>query len=92
MKEEINDLYSQLSSEFEESLKERNSDEIAYDNAVIKELKKGRNIKKALKMADKKYPDEALQYNNENINDIASHYDYLLNHESIKNKIRQLSN
>ncbi len=89
---EIIDFYNQISSGFEESIQERTSDEIAYDNAVIKELKKGENIKEALKMADKKYPDEALQYNNENINDIASHYDYLLNHEDIKNKTRQISN
>ncbi len=91
MKEILNS-YNQMSSEFEESLKERSPDEIAYDEAVIKELRKGRNIKKALKMADKKYSDEALQYDKDNINDIASHYDYLLNHESIKNKIRQASN
>ncbi len=89
---EMNDLYNQISSGFEESLKDRTPDEIAYDDAVINELKKGRNINKALKMANNKYPNEALQYDKDNINDIASHYDYLLNHESIKNKIRQKSN
>ncbi len=89
---EIIDLYNQSSSWFEESIQERTTDEIAYDEAVIKELKKGRSIKKALKEANKKYPDEALQYDKRSINDIAAHYDYLLNHEFIKNKIQQISN
>jgi len=37
---EMNDLYNQISSGFEESLKDRTPDEIAYDDAVINELKK----------------------------------------------------
>ena len=88
---EIIDLYNQMSSGFEESLKERTPDEITYDEAVIKELKKGRSIKKAIKAANNQYPGEALQYDKKSIKDIASHYDYLLNHESIKNKAKQVS-
>ncbi len=88
---EIIDFYNQISSGFEESIQERTPHEIAYDKVAIKELKKGRTIKKALKMVNKKYPNEALQYDKDNINDIASHYDYLLNHESIINKIKQAS-
>jgi len=89
---DIIDFYNQISSSFEESLKERTPDEIAYDSVVIKELRKGRSIKKALRIAGKKYPNEALKYNDGNIDDIYAHYDYLLNHELIKAKIKQISN
>ena len=86
------EFYNQTSSEFQEILDERTPDEIAHDNVVIKELKKGRNIMKALKLAAKQYPKETLQYNDETIVDIAAHYDYLLNHEDIKAKINRLKN
>ena len=89
---ELFDFYEQMSSDFDGSLKERTSEEIAYDNAVLKELRKGRSIKKALKLAAKKYPNEALQYNDNTIKDIEAHYDYLLNHELIKGKIKKMSN
>ena len=89
---ELIDFWEQMSSDYNDSLEERTSEEIAYDNAVLKELKKGRSIKKALKMAAKKYPNEALQYNDNTINDIEAHYDYLLNHELIKDKIKRISN
>ena len=59
---------------------------------IIKELQKGLSIKKALKMAANEYPNEALQYTDENIEDIQSHYDFLLNHELIKRKIARLTN
>ena len=37
-----------------EIIGERTPGEVAHDNEVIKQLRKGRNIKKALKMAAKK--------------------------------------
>ena len=89
---ELFDFYNQMSSEFQETLEERSPDEIAHDRIVLKELKKGRALKKALKLAGKKYPNEALQYTEDTIGDIESHYDYLLNHENIKAKIKQVSN
>jgi len=88
---DLNDFYTQMSSEFEESLKERSADEIAYDRVVIKELRKGRSIKKALKIAAKKYPNEALKYDDDSIHDIQAHYEYLLNHEDIKAKIKSMT-
>ena len=38
-------------------------------------------------MAAREYPDEALQDTDENIDDIQTHYEFLLEHELIKNKI-----
>ena len=83
---ELIDFWEQIGSDFDDSLKERTPEVIAYDNAVLKELRKGRSIKKALKMAEKKYPNEALQYNDNTIKEIDEHYDYLRNHELIIKK------
>lgn len=66
---------------------ERTPEEVAHDNEVIKQLRKGRNIKKALKMAARKYPSEALQWDEKSIGDIAVHYEYLMNHEEIMKKL-----
>jgi hypothetical protein len=84
----IVESYKQMTAGFEKELEERTVDEVAYDNIIIEELRKGRSIKKALKTAAEKYPNEALQYDDETIGDIESHYDYLLNHEAIKNRIK----
>jgi hypothetical protein len=50
-------------------------------------LRKGRDIKKALKMATRKYPSEALQWDEKSIGDIAVHYEYLMKHEEIMKKL-----
>ena len=60
-----------------------------YDNEVLLWLEKTGKIRKAINKANKKYPNEALQYNEDNIADIREHYDYLLNHMKI---IRKLGN
>ena len=91
MKDLIN-FYQQYFARLEEELSQRTPDEAAYDNAIIKELSKGRSIKKALKIAARQYPDEALQYTDENIDDIKEHYEFLLNHELMKKKIAQMTN
>ncbi len=80
--------YMQRNAWFEKELEERTAGEVAYDNVIIQELRKGSSIKKALKIAAEKYPNEALQYDDDTIGDIESHYDYLLNHEAIKNRIK----
>jgi hypothetical protein len=49
------------------------------------------SIKNALKLADEKYPAEALQWNEETIQDIKAHYEYLRNHEDIIAKIKHMS-
>lgn len=85
-------FYQQYFAGFEEELAQRTTEEIAYDNAIIKELSKEQSIKKALKIAAREYPDEALQDTDENIDDIKEHYEFLLNHELIKKKITRLTN
>ena len=75
----------------DEIIGDRTPEEIAYDNEVIKQLRKGRDIKKALKMAARKYPSEALQWNEETIGDIAAHYEYLMEHEEITRKLSAMA-
>jgi hypothetical protein len=54
---------------------------------VIKWLKKYGKIRKAINKANKKYPNEALKYDESNINEIASHYEYIMQHMEIVQKI-----
>ena len=74
-----------------EIIGERTPEEVAHDNEVIKQLRKGRNIKKALKMAAQKYPAEALHWDEETIGDIAAHYEYLTEHEEITRRLSALA-
>jgi len=72
-----------------EIIGERTPREEKYDNEVLLWLEKTGKIRKAINKANKKYPNEALQYNEDNIADIREHYNYLLNHMKI---IRKLGN
>ena len=62
-------------------------DEERYDKEVLRWLRKGKNIKKAIGKANEKYPKEALKVDASNINDVAARYDYLLEHENIMRKM-----
>jgi hypothetical protein len=83
----MDDLIKGYLDSSHEILGDRVPGEMAYDNEIVKQLGKGRDIKKALKMAARKYPSEALQWNEENIGDIAAHYEYLMEHEEMTRKL-----
>lgn len=87
---ELIDSYLKGTAEFSSTLKERTPGEVAYDNEVVTELRKGLSIEKALRLAGDKYPDEALQCDDETIKDIKVHYDYLMNHEDILEKLKRI--
>ncbi len=78
------DQYMQRSQDI---IGERTREEEQYDSELIKCLKKYGKIRKAINKANKKYPDEAIQYNEENIGEIESHYDYLMKHMVIVGRI-----
>ena len=82
-------LIDQYLDRAHEIIGERTPEEEKYDNEVLLWLEKTGKIRKAINKANKKYPNEALQYNEDNIADIQEHYDYLLNHMKI---IRKLGN
>ncbi len=64
-------------------LQERSADEVAFDNEVLIWLRSGFGIREALAAAAGRYPEEALQWTEETLPDIRTHYEYLLNHEDI---------
>jgi hypothetical protein len=81
------DFIEQYLLRSQEIIGDRSRAEIRYDNEVIRWLRKGREIKIAIKKANKKYPNEALKLEGSDINNVASYYDYLLEHENIIHKI-----
>ena len=81
------DFFKQYFQRSQEIIGNRTKDEERYDKEVLRWLRKGKNIKKAVGKANEKFPQEALRLNVSNINDVAAHYDYLLEHENIINKI-----
>ena len=76
--------------DFAAMLEERTPSEVEYDNKVIQGLRKGLPIKKALKHAGEKYPEQALQWDENTIADLKAHYEYLKTHEEIMARLRAL--
>jgi Skp family chaperone for outer membrane proteins len=81
------DLLSQYLQRSQEIIGDRTREEIRYDKEVLRWLRKGKKIQKAIERANKKYPKEALEVNKKTINEVAAHYDYLLEHENIMKKM-----
>ena len=69
---------------------ERAPDEEKYDREVIRWLRRGKSISKAIAKANEKYPKEALQVNNDNLADVEAYYEYLAEHETIMEKLDAL--
>jgi hypothetical protein len=88
---ELIDSYLKGTVEFSSMLGERTADEVAYDQEVVMALRRGLSIKKALEVAGEKCPAEALKWDDETINEIKVHYEYLMNHEDILAKLDWLS-
>jgi hypothetical protein len=88
---ELIESYLKATGEFSSMLGERTAGEVAYDNEVVIALRRGLSMKRALELAGEKYPDEALKWDDETINDIKAHYEYLMNHEDILAKLDWLS-
>jgi hypothetical protein len=66
-----------------EIIGERTKEEELYDIEVVKCLKKYGKIRKALNRANKKYPNEALKYDDSNIVDLQARYEYMVEHYEI---------
>ena len=81
------DLINQYLQRSQEIIGDRTREEVRYDKEVLRWLRKGKNIQKAIERANKKYPKEALEVNDRTINDVAAHYEYLLEHENIMKKM-----
>ena len=81
------DIIEQYLQRANEIIGNRSKDEERYDKEVLRWLRKGKNIRKAINKANKKYPSEALSIDESNVSEVADHYDYLLEHDNIIRKI-----
>jgi hypothetical protein len=70
-----------------EIIGDRTEAEERYDDEVVAWLRKGAGIRKAIHEANNKYPDEALEIDEANVDDVAAHYEYLVQHAEITQKI-----
>ena len=74
-------------SRADEIIVERTAEEQKYDHEVVRWVRRGKSISKAISKANQKYPTEALQVNNDNLADVQAHYEYLAEHEAIMEKL-----
>lgn len=86
---EIVELYLSRNKEFIEELEQRTPEEKQYDDFILGELRKGKSFKVVLNEAAQKYPEEALQVDDNSMKDAENHYDYLLKHEEIMQKMEE---
>jgi hypothetical protein len=84
------DILKQHTERANEIIGERTPDEEKYDREVIRWMRRGKSINKAIAKANEKYPTEALQVDNDNLANVQSHYEYLADHEAITEKLDAL--
>ncbi len=77
------DILKQYIERANEIIGERTPDQQKYDREVIRWLRRGKNITKAIAKANEKYPTEALLVNNDNLVHVQAHYEYLAEHDAI---------
>ena len=83
-------ILSQYIARANEIIGERTPDEQKYDNEVIRWLRRGKSINKAIAKANEKYPAEALKLDDNNLADVRSHYEYLAEHDANMKKLDML--
>jgi hypothetical protein len=86
------DILKQYTERANEIIGERTLAEQKYDHEVIRWLRRGKSINKAIAKANEKYPTEALQVDNDNLADVQAHYEYLEEHDAIMEKLDALKN
>jgi hypothetical protein len=86
------DILKQYTERANEIIGERTPDEEKYDREVIRWIRRGKSIRKAIAKANEKYPTEALQVDNDNLTDVQAHYEYLAEHDAISEKLDALKN
>ena len=84
------DILKQYTERADEIIGERTPDEQKYDREVIRWMRKGKTVAKAIAKANEKYPTEALQVDNDNSADVQAHYEYLAEHDAIMQKLDAL--
>lgn len=77
------DILNHYISRADEIIRERTAEGQKYDHEVVRWVRRGKSISKAISKANQKYPTEALQVNNDNLADVQAHYEYLAEHAAI---------
>ena len=75
-----------------EIIGDRTQAEQRYDREVLRWLRKGKPIQKAIAKANKRFPSEALQVSESAVPELQAHYEYLAEHEAILRKLTSGSN
>jgi hypothetical protein len=70
-----------------EIIGERSPAEVAYDDAVVAQLSRGKNIRQAIRAANREHPDEALEPRSEHWEDLAMRYEYIAEHKAILRRL-----
>jgi hypothetical protein len=84
------DILKQYTERAEEIIGDRTPDEEKYDREVVRWMRRGKSINKAIAKANEKYPTEALQVDKDNLADVQAHYEYLADHDAITKKLDAL--
>ena len=77
------DILDQYLHRADDIIGERSPAEVKYDNEVLRWLRKGKSIRKAIEKANQKSPSEALKVTEDSLPDVQAHYEYLAEHERI---------
>lgn len=85
------DFLEQYITRAKEIIGDRTPEEQKYDREVIRWMRKGKSIRKAIAKANEKYPAEALQVGEDAWSDVQAHYDYLAEHLDIMEKLNALT-
>ena len=80
---------SEFTGRSNEIIGDRTPDEERYDREVLRWMRKGKTVSKAIGKANQKFPKEALKVDDNNQTDVQSHYEFLANHELIMERLRQ---
>jgi hypothetical protein len=84
------DILKYYTERADEIIGVRTPDDQKYDREVIRWMRRGKGLTKAIAKANEKYPAEALQVNSDNLADVQAHYEYLADHDAIIEKLDAL--
>jgi NAD(P)H-hydrate repair Nnr-like enzyme with NAD(P)H-hydrate dehydratase domain len=74
----------------DEIIGDRTLAEQRYDREVIRWMRKGKDVKRAVAKANQKYPSEALLVDADSLPAVQAHYEYLAEHEMIIERLNKL--
>jgi len=80
---------SEFTARINEIIGDRTPDEERYDREVLRWMRKGKSVSKAIGKANQKFPREPLKVDDDNLTDVQSHYEFLAKHELIMERLRE---